>query len=269
MLLYRLASDEDAALLTPPTKKRFSIGSDSMLSYDSKYPAFAPRGMVPYVYDPDADIDDGKLTPGDPDDELHVLEDPGFSWSWRGLANVGVLVILVLALLCLFIFYPVYLYFRDSDMRQQIAESANAAAGRRPATVHFQMPELVDSETPDNVRSRVGFDGHNYELVFSDEFNQDGRTFYPGDDPFWEAVDIWYWATADLEWYSPDNVFTRDGNLVILIENKPWKGMEYKSAMLQSWNKFCFTSGYVEVSVSFPGPNEETQGYVSWLFFSF
>ncbi|TDL19136.1 SKN1-domain-containing protein [Rickenella mellea] len=31
--------------------------------------------------------------------------------------------------------------------------------------------------------------------------------------------------------------------------------------MLQSWNKFCFTSGYIEVSLSLPGPNEETQGY--------
>jgi hypothetical protein len=24
------------------------------------------------------------------------------------------------------------------------------------------------------------------KLVFSDEFNTDGRTFYPGDDPFWK-----------------------------------------------------------------------------------
>lgn len=32
------------------------------------------------------------------------------------------------------------------------------------------------------------------QLVFSDEFNTDGRTFYPGDDPYWEAVDLHYWA---------------------------------------------------------------------------
>ena len=31
-------------------------------------------------------------------------------------------------------------------------------------------------------------------LVFSDEFNRDGRTFYPGDDPYWEAVDLHYWV---------------------------------------------------------------------------
>lgn len=39
------------------------------------------------------------------------------------------------------------------------------------------------------------------ELVFSDEFNVEGRTFYPGDDPYWEASDLWYGVTADLEWY--------------------------------------------------------------------
>jgi hypothetical protein len=34
------------------------------------------------------------------------------------------------------------------------------------------------------------------KLVFSDEFNTDGRTFYPGDDPFWEAEDLHYWAVG-------------------------------------------------------------------------
>ncbi len=31
--------------------------------------------------------------------------------------------------------------------------------------------------------------------------------------------------------------------------------------MLQSWNKFCFSSGYIEVAVVLPGPNEDTAGY--------
>jgi beta-glucanase (GH16 family) len=33
--------------------------------------------------------------------------------------------------------------------------------------------------------------------------------------------------------------------------------------MLQSWNKFCITGGYIEVSISLPGPNQETMCYVS------
>lgn len=31
--------------------------------------------------------------------------------------------------------------------------------------------------------------------------------------------------------------------------------------MLQSWNKFCFTRGYIEVAIVLPGPNANTQGY--------
>lgn len=42
------------------------------------------------------------------------------------------------------------------------------------------MPDMVDSETPKTAMSRTGFDGQEYELVFSDEFNTPGRTFYPG-----------------------------------------------------------------------------------------
>jgi hypothetical protein len=34
---------------------------------------------------------------------------------------------------------------------------------------------------------------------FSDEFNEDGRTFYAGDDAYFTAVDIWYGVTQDLE----------------------------------------------------------------------
>ena len=55
------------------------------------------------------------------------------------------------------------------------------------------MPHLIDPDTPQEARTRTGHDGFKYELVFSDEFNKDGRTFYPGDDPHWEAVDLHYW----------------------------------------------------------------------------
>ena len=135
--------------------------------------------------------------------------------------------------------------------------------GTGQAPVLFQMPDLIDADTPDDAKTRTGFDGNTYNLVFSDEFNTDGRTFYPGDDPYWEAVDLWYWATSDMEWYDPGQVFTRDGKLVILIEEVETHDLQYRSGMLQSWNKFCFTSGYIEVSLSLPGPNEDASGYVS------
>jgi beta-glucan synthesis-associated protein KRE6 len=59
---------------------------------------------------------------------------------------------------------------------------------------------LIDIETPSSAYTRPAWTGNTeMELVFSDEFNTDGRTFYPGDDPFWEAVDLHYWVCAVLE----------------------------------------------------------------------
>lgn len=49
----------------------------------------------------------------------------------------------------------------------------------------------------------LGGGGEDWQLVFSDEFETEGRRFYPGDDPYWEAVDLHYWGTGDLEWFVP------------------------------------------------------------------
>jgi hypothetical protein len=63
---------------------------------------------------------------------------------------------------------------------------------------------LIDEDTPEDAYRKVSYEtGEEWELVFSDEFNTDGRTFYPGDDPFWEAEDLHYWGTNNMEWYSP------------------------------------------------------------------
>ena len=280
MILYRLAAVDDMGALAPPRNtwhNRDSITSTSdqslfSLSSDSKYPSgvFAhSRGLVPYAYDPDTD------NVAEEDDYLHEpdLKDKneGVSfWSGRGWLNIGALAVLILALLALFICYPVVSYYQQNARNQLISGNINVNAssdGVRQPQDMFKMPNLVDDDTPDDAKTRTGWDGEEYVLVFSDEFNTDGRTFYPGDDPFWEAVDLWYWATRDLEWYDPGQVTTRDGSLRIKMENEEIHGLQYKSGMLQSWNKFCFSSGYFEVSVTFPGPNSNTQGYVRFSTF--
>lgn len=93
-----------------------------------------------------------------------------------------------------------------------------------------------------------------------------------GDDPYWEAVNLHYWPTGDLEWYDPQvcgswraveqtfdvrphpqAIATKNGKLVLTMDETPIANLSFRSGMLQSWNKFCFTTGYVEVSVSMPG----------------
>ena len=55
----------------------------------------------------------------------------------------------------------------------------------------------IDLDTPEDVKTKKGpTNGDDMVLVFSDEFNVDGRTFYPGDDPYWEAVDLHYWGVS-------------------------------------------------------------------------
>jgi hypothetical protein len=43
------------------------------------------------------------------------------------------------------------------------------------------MPEAIDEATPKEAHSRTVFDGNEYELVFSDMFEIEGRTFWPGE----------------------------------------------------------------------------------------
>jgi len=70
--------------------------------------------------------------------------------------------------------------------------------------VFFQVPSignfgLIDLETPEDAHFRDSRrDGSRWQLVFSDEFNTEGRSFYPGDDPYWEAADLHYWVSSFL-----------------------------------------------------------------------
>lgn len=112
---------------------------------------------------------------------------------------------------------------------------------------------LIDPDTPASAKTKKDFHGKTWNLVFSDEFSQPGRTFYEGDDPYWTAVDIWYGVTRDLEWYDPDAATTNDGVLELRFDAFQNHGLNYRSGMLQSWNQMCFKGGRLEASISLPG----------------
>lgn len=115
---------------------------------------------------------------------------------------------------------------------------------------------VIDLDTPQDAYTKPDYHNQNHwQLVFSDEFNVDGRTFYPGDDPFWEAVDLHYWQTNNLEWYDPAAITTRNGSLEITLSRKETHGLHFQGGMMSTWNKFCFTGGLIEASVMLPGVN--------------
>lgn len=66
-------------------------------------------------------------------------------------------------------------------------------------------------------------------------------------------MDIWYGVTQDLEWYDPDAISTENGTLNIKFDAFQSHNLNYRSGMLQSWNKLCFKGGRLEASISLPG----------------
>ncbi|KAI0051117.1 glycoside hydrolase family 16 protein [Auriscalpium vulgare] len=198
----------------------------------------------------DPDLDDALHNP---DPRIDAAQDRSFTlFSSRGWANVSVLVILVIGLLTLFAGYPIVAFYNKTPLRA-IGENFGGAnaSGQIPQLIN--LPSLIDPDTDKQFYTKTASDGKTWNLVFSDEFNTDGRTFWPGDDPFWEAVDLHYWATGDLEWYNPQAITTKGGKLVITMTEQSNHDLNFQSGMLQSWNKFCFTTGLIEASVSLPG----------------
>ncbi|KAH6916882.1 beta-glucan synthesis-associated protein [Coprinopsis sp. MPI-PUGE-AT-0042] len=275
----------------PPSRSRGKGSSDSFTSADSD--ASAPRHDIPATWpnvfvegrailsyntsqpgsisdkfslSPDPKTWGSNLSPDtpEPDDYLHnpdpkrdVNYDAGGTFfTWRGLTNLGCMIILCLGFLALFAGYPIishFMYPPPSRMGGFNIGGINAT-GQIPNIGNFG---LIDLDTPQDAFAKPSYTNpkQDLQLVFSDEFNVDNRSFYPGDDPYWEAVDLHYWATNNLEWYDPSAITTRGGFLEITLSRKRTHDLDYQGGMVSSWNKFCFTGGLLEASVTLPGAN--------------
>ena len=129
----------------------------------------------------------------------------------------------------------------------------------RPTPEHAPRPaDFVDPDTAEGERMRT-VAGASLRLVFSDEFGRPGRRFGNGRDGKWEAAEGPLDAHAtSAESYTPAAVTTRNGRAVLRISRNTTYSLAnqayaYRSALLQTWNKFCFTGGYVEANVRLPG----------------
>ncbi|ORY00645.1 concanavalin A-like lectin/glucanase [Basidiobolus meristosporus CBS 931.73] len=166
----------------------------------------------------------------------------------KRLCTIFVLIVILAGFLALFIAYPIVSEIRKTNGLIDYSDIPKINRGGRNS--------WIDYDTPKSAYHHTALDGSTYDLVFSDEFEQDGRSFKPGADKAFEAVNLHYWVTGDKEWYHPDAVTTRDGKMEITITKEEINNMEYKSGMVQSWNKFCFTGGYIEINVSLPGAGD-------------
>lgn len=179
----------------------------------------------------------------------------------RGAANIGGLGLVTLGLLVLFIGYPILTFVQrfEPPPNECASDPDCIDVGNVPLLKNIRTG-LIDPDTPSDLLTKKAADGSTLNLVFSDEFNTDGRTFYPGDDPFFTAVNLWYGVTQDLEWYDPDAVTTNGGVLELRFDAFENHGLNYRSGMVQSWNQMCFTGGILEASISLPGKGD-VQGF--------
>lgn len=100
----------------------------------------------------------------------------GSLFTIRGLANIGCLILLGAGLLVLFVGYPIISY-----VDKQVAAAAQTSTAPPPDMTFRQ---LIDTDTPEAAKKIADKrDGKDWTLVFSDEFETDGRSFYPGDEP--------------------------------------------------------------------------------------
>ncbi|KAJ4356096.1 beta-glucan synthesis-associated protein [Didymosphaeria variabile] len=277
----RAFRDESPA---PAVSRRSSWDSDSVTSRDSRYGPFASPfddSRAPSRAGSEEDLNTQtvsekfNITPSaglllfpedvEKDDWLHN-PDPNEKnerdcdvFTKRGLVNVGALVILTVGLLVLFIGYPILTFVHNITAPSKTPCSNNplciAGKEHEPLLKNIRTG-LIDPDTPEEYKTRKSHNGKTQKLVFSDEFNDEGRTFYDGDDPFFQAVDIWYGATQDLEWYEPDAVSTGNGTLNLEFTDFANHGLNYRSGMIQSWNKLCYKGGHLEASISLAGSGE-------------
>ncbi|KAI9833435.1 MAG: hypothetical protein M1826_007533 [Phylliscum demangeonii] len=218
-----------------------------------KYNITPSAGLLLFPEDVEKDDWLHNPDPSDKDRECDIF-------TKRGFVNIGGLLLITFGLLFVFIGYPVLSFARrlkDPTGGACASDPMCINVGPVPLLRHLRRG-LIDPDTPAAAMTKTAADGSRLSLVFSDEFNTPGRTFYDGDDPYFQAVDLWYGVTQDLEWYDPDAVTTRDGVLEIRFDAFQSHNLNYRSGMVQSWNQMCFKGGLLEASISLPGKGDTT-----------
>ena len=152
------------------------------------------------LYTDEKELDDELHNP-QPDDDERLRPKWRDFFTLRQFGSLFGLVFLLAGIFTIFILLPVlsytghriYSYPRHSPAPDDDAfgDPANKVNDVEYPLLKNIRTGLIDPNTPESAMERTTFDGQKLELVFSDEFNTPNRTFYPGDDPYWTAPDIW------------------------------------------------------------------------------
>lgn len=145
----------------------------------------------------------------------------------------------------------------------------------------------VDPDTPEDVRTYVTSRGDTWELIMSDEFGDVNRNFTAGADHLWTSLEMPDGTNDALQLYSHDMTSVvcdddEEGLCYLRIKSidevnniTVWNNylrppgfqnstFYYRSGMLQTWNKFCFQGGMLEVRANLPAVLSGQQQHGHW-----
>lgn len=134
----------------------------------------------------------------------------------------------------------------------------------------------IDPDTKEEDKTMLSLeDGREFVLIMSDEFETEARSFADGHDPMWTSTThsddaMTSNGLGSQMFYNSSYGSTNGGKLNITTtdESTKWRGYNpykkkyetlqkfYRSSMLNTWNKFCFKGGIVEMDAILPGEHD-------------
>ena len=117
----------------------------------------------------------------------------------------------------------------------------------------------VDKDTPQRHHCKV-VDGEELQLVFSDEFQTAPAGPTGIDLDKWSPTEAIDTDTYGDTYLSPRLVSVANGSLNLSAADQGHASAGYTGAQVTSWNKFCYTGGYLEVRYKMPGRPREGLG---------
>ena len=128
--------------------------------------------------------------------------------------------------------------------------------------------EWIDIDSPDSACNDVSQrSGTPLTLVFSDEFEVDDRTFHDGDDSRFTGLNLAPNTNEQVNYYNSSLAFTSGGVLMLRTTSEDVtlptsdgavpEVRHLQTAMLQTWNKFCFSEGATEIRARLPGRSSQ------------
>ncbi len=149
----------------------------------------------------------------------------------------------------------------SSDSNQEETENTSCSDGIQNGnetgidcggTACFACVEEVFADIPDSgYLSPSTYNGYN--LVWCDEFNDtaldnDNWSFHLANG----CPNLCGWGNNELQYYTNDNHYFDEGNLIIQAKNEEINGFNYSSSRIHTDNKFEFQYGRVDIRASMP-----------------